>query len=92
MMRIKIPAIKATSGWNVGWIGMSTPHVCQQSIFRKLIQPQAIVPHDLALGINTNAEEYDKVSNQSHGKRLISVGSLDGHDDVADGDIVDHNL
>jgi hypothetical protein len=92
MMRIRIPAIKATSGWNAGWIGMSTPHVCQKSIFRELMQPQAVVPHDLALGVRANAGEHERVLNQDHGKRSISVELVVGHDDVAVGDIVDHNL
>jgi hypothetical protein len=72
---------------------MSTLRACRKSIVREFIEPQAIVPHDLAFGVGADAREVEKDLNQGRGRKLISVGLVeDGHEDAAIGDTVDHNL
>jgi hypothetical protein len=88
MMRIKIPAMRATIGWNAGWIGISTLRVCEKSLFWESIQPYTIVPHDFAFGVGADAGECEK-GLQAMGKRPVGMWVIHGHDDVVVADVVD---
>jgi hypothetical protein len=60
MMRIKIPAMRATIGWNAGWTGISTLRMGQKSLFWESIQPYTIVPHNFAFRVGTDASQGEK--------------------------------
>src|SRR6266508_3668740 len=88
MMRIRIPAMRATTGWNAGWIGISTLRMGQKSLFWESIQPYTIVPHNFAFRVGPNASQGEK------GLKTVWVGAvcmrvIDGHDDVVVADVAD---
>jgi hypothetical protein len=60
MRRIKIPAMRATTGWNAGWIGISTLRMGKKSLFEESIQPYTIVPHNFAFRVGTDAGRGEK--------------------------------
>jgi hypothetical protein len=55
MIRIKIPAMRATTGWNAGWTGILTLRMRKESAFWKSIEPYAVIPQDLAFRVGTAA-------------------------------------
>src|SRR6266850_2429807 len=60
MIRIKIPAMRATIGWNAGWNGISTLRMGKKSLFWESIQPYTVVPHNFAFRVGTDASQGEK--------------------------------
>jgi hypothetical protein len=54
-MRIKIPAMRATIGWNAGWNGISTLRMGEKGLFWESKQPYTIAPHNFALRVGADA-------------------------------------
>ncbi len=60
----------------------------QESFCVKPIQPQAVVPHDLAFGVGADAGQVEKRL-EAVRERAVGMGIIDGHDDVVVADVVD---
>ena len=56
--------------------------------FVEVVQAQAILPHDLALGVQTHAGEFQELLD-AVGERAVGVRVIDRHDDVVVADLVD---
>jgi hypothetical protein len=73
MIRIKIPAMRATTGWNAGWTGILTLRMRKKSAFWESIEPYAVIPHDLAFRVGTDAGQ---ARYQDCSERPVSVDGL----------------
>ena len=59
-------------------------------LFVKVVQAEAVLPHNFALGVQSDPWQLQKLFN-SVGERTVGMGIIDGHDNVVVTDLVNRD-